>query len=86
MTYDWYKIVNRNEFLATGLTSRELTLDLEGLGQKTVMVFSGIMVSLLYDDVFLSAELNDENPFAFDSHAVYVDANDDLWLGILNAS
>ncbi len=86
MIYDWYKIINRTEFLALGLTSRALDLNLDGIGEKTVIIFSGVGVSLLYDDVFLSAELNEVNPFEFEDHAIYVDSNDDVWLGILHAS
>jgi hypothetical protein len=82
MTFDWYKIVNRAEFLATGLVSRELELVLEGVGTKTVMIVVGNLFSLVYEGVLLSIGVTEENPFAFDGYAVYVDANDDVWLGI----
>jgi hypothetical protein len=83
-TFDWYKMINQTEFLALGLPSRELSLVLEGKGLKSVMILSGQFVSVVYDGVMLSPGMNDENPFAFDGYAAYLDAADDLWLGIPN--
>lgn len=82
MTYNWFKIFNLDEFNALGLTSRLYTLELMGVGVKEILVTKGNSVSILYDDVFLSLGLNDENPFAFDGHAVYEDDNGDVFLGI----
>lgn len=82
MIYDWYKLFNLDEFNATGLTSQTKTVILEGRGQKEVSIFKGIGVSIMYDDVFLTMDLNDKNPFTFENKAVYVDGNNDIWLGI----
>lgn len=82
MIYDWYKLFNLDDFNATGLTSQTKTVILEGRGQKEVSIFKGIGVSIMYDDVFLTMDLNDKNPFTFENKAVYVDANNDIWLGI----
>ena len=82
MIYTWYRIFNLTEFNALELTSREYILELENLGQKTIMATKGEMVSILYEGIFLSINLNDENPFAFDGHAVYVDELNDVYLGI----
>lgn len=82
MTYDWYKLFNLDDFNATGLTSQTKTVILEGRGQKEVSIFKGIGVSIMYDDVFLTMNLNDANPFAFENKAIYVDGNNDIWLGI----
>lgn len=79
---NWYNIINRTEFLALGLPSKELTLNLTGLGEKTILVTSGNGVSLLYEGIFLTAELNGNNPFVFENHAIYIDSNHDIWLGI----
>lgn len=84
MIYDWYKIVNVSDFEELGLPSQEITLELEGLGEKTILVTKGNAVSILYEGIFLSANFNDKNPFEFEDHAIYVDSNDDLWLGIAN--
>ncbi len=82
MIFDWYKIINRAEFLATGLVSRELQVVLEGVGVATVLVTVGRHFSLTYDGVMLSLGVTEANPFSFDGHAIYVDDNDDVWLGI----
>lgn len=83
--YDWYKILNVAEFGAADIPSRELTLELEGLGLKTIMVTKGNLISILYEGIFLSP-VDGKNPFEFEDHAVYTDSNGDLWLGILNES
>ena len=81
MTYNWYKIFNKAEFEATGLVSREVQLALEGIGIATFLITQGNLLSLTYNGVMLSIGVTDANPFAFDSNAIYLDANDDVWWG-----
>jgi hypothetical protein len=81
-SFDWYLIVNKTEFELDELPSREVTVVLEGVGQKTVMVTKGILISLVYDGVMLSPGLNDENPFGFGTYAAYIDDAGDVYLGI----
>lgn len=82
MIFDWYKILNRADFLESGLVSREVTLLLDGVGQAVVLVTRGNCVAITYNGIMLAVELLGDNPFTFDGHAVYVDSNDDIWLGI----
>lgn len=82
MTYDWYLIFNKAEFEALELPSKEYTLNLEDIGEKTILVTQGNFVSILYESVFLPLEMNTKNPFEFDGHAIYVDDNDDVYLGV----
>lgn len=82
MIYDWYNIVNSDDFEALGLPSKTYTFILEDVGQKDILVTKGIAVGIIYEDVFLSVNLNNRNPFAMDGYAVYKDANHDIWLGI----
>jgi hypothetical protein len=82
MIYDWFKIANLDEFEATGLYSQELTLELEGIGEKEFLLTNGNEVSILYEGVFLPVNFNEKNPFEFDSHAVYLDADNNIYLGI----
>jgi hypothetical protein len=84
MIFDWYRLLNQTEFLATGLYSRTLSLNLEGQGFKDVLVTKGMAIGIKYEDVFLSVNLNERNPFVFESHAVYLDENGDIWLGVAN--
>jgi hypothetical protein len=84
LTYTWFYIFNQTEFAALGLVSREYTLNLEGIGFKTILVTKGEGYGMLYDGVFLSLNLNSKNPFKFDSKAIYIDASNNVWLGILN--
>jgi hypothetical protein len=82
MNVNWYNIINKDDFLALDLPSKEITVFLTGIGQRTILITSGEKVSVLYNDVFLSLELNGKNPFEFDGHAVYLDSNNDIWLGV----
>lgn len=84
MTYDVFKIINLDDFNATGLVSRRVSGLFGELGFKEVLVTKGNMVSILYEGIFLSLNLNDKNPFEFEGHAIFVDPNNDIWLGIAN--
>ncbi len=87
MIFDWYKVINKPEFEATGLVSRELTIVLEGIGAKTVLVTVGNYFSLTVDDVMLSIGIGLEtaNPFVFQERAIYLDDAGDVWYGVLAA-
>jgi hypothetical protein len=83
MNFDWYKVINRAEFLETGLVSRELELELEDRGSKTFLVTVGNYFSISFDEVMLSINMAEDNPFVFEDRAIYLDANDDVWVGFL---
>lgn len=81
--YKWFKIFNNTEFLATGLVSRTYTFNLETVGQKDILATnSGDNVGITYNGKFLIIGLNGNNPFSFEGHAVYLDSNNDVFLGI----
>lgn len=80
--YWTYKIYNVNDFLAMDIPSFMFQLTLEDVGTETFMLAKGNLVSLLYKDVFLPIGLNNQNPYFFDGVCVYLDSNDDIWLGI----
>lgn len=86
MIFDWYQIINRAEFEASGLVSKEVEAIFEGIGQKTVLVTRGNYVSIVIDGVMLSVGMAGQNPFLFGGHAVYLDQNDDIWLGVATTS
>lgn len=83
MIYDWYKVFNKTEFEGLGLVSKSYAFNLEGIGEKEILVTKGNYVSMLYDDVFLCLNMNLKNPFEFEGHAIYVDSNQDVYLGVL---
>lgn len=82
MSYNWYKIFNRAEFLAEGLVSRELELVLDGIGLATFLITYGNLLSITYGETMLSIGVTEENPFAFDGAAIYVDDAEDVWWGV----
>lgn len=81
MTYKWYQIFSLTEFEATGLVSREYQVNLQGLGLKSILVTKGNAISVVYADVFLSLNLGGNNPFEFGGYAIYLDADNLVWLG-----
>lgn len=82
MNYNWFKIFNKTEFEELDLTSKTYTQVLTGVGERDILVTQGIGLGVLFDDVFLPVQLNDKNPFEFEDRAVYIDDNDDVWVGI----
>lgn len=80
--YNWFKIFNTADFDATGLVSRTYTLNLEGVGQKDILVTKGAGYGLTYEGVFLSVGLNGANPFEFEGLAAYKSTSNDVYLGI----
>lgn len=83
MIFIWYRIFNLTAFLDTLLVSRVYQLELENIGIKEILVTNGKTVSLTYEDVMLSINLNGKNPFVFEGHAVYLDsATQDVYLGL----
>lgn len=82
MIYNWFKIFNKTEFDALDLVSKTYTLILEGIGQKDILVTKGVGYGITYEGVFLSLNMNDLNPFEFDGHAIYIDADENVYLGI----
>jgi hypothetical protein len=86
MTYDVYKLINLDAFNALGLVSRKLTVLMTGKGLKDILITKGNMVSVYFDGVFLSLNLNDKNPFEFEDMAVFLDPNNDIWLGLKSES
>lgn len=82
MIYDRYKIFNLLEFEALELVSKTYNLVLEDVGEVGVLVTKGNLVSITYEGVFLSLNLNEKNPFEFEGFAIFIDENDDVYLGI----
>jgi len=81
--HKWFKIFNLVEFLATGLVSRTYKLNLEGVGLKDILVTTtGENTGITYSGKFLILGLNGNNPYSFEGHAVYLDSNNDVFLGI----
>jgi hypothetical protein len=84
VSYNTYKIINQDEFEAAGVPSRKVTAILSGIGSKEILVTKGNVISILFEGIFLSLGINGKNYLEFENHAVFIDANNDIWLGIKN--
>ncbi len=83
MAFDAYKLFNAVEFEDTGLISRTLKVELSNLGNREILVTkTEELLSIVYEGVMLSANLNEKNPFEFEEMGIYIDEDDDVWLGI----
>jgi hypothetical protein len=80
--FEWYFLANKADFEATGLTSFEAKVVLNGIGEKTVLFTKGNLISIYYDTYFLPIGLNGANPFRYGNYAVFLDQSDDIWLGV----
>lgn len=81
MIFDWYNIFSLDEFLETELTSRELVVLLETIGRTTLLISRGNVVSVTYQEVFLPINFLDVNPYIDSGLAVYIDGENNVWIG-----
>ncbi len=80
---NWFNIINYDDFTAEDLVSKKLEFDMGSLGVREILVTKGETVGILFDGVFISTFLNNTNPSAFSNLLVFVDDNDDIWLGVV---
>ncbi len=82
MIYDWYNLFNKADFLVEGLVSRNLHVNIDGVGQKDILITKANEMSVVYGGTLLVVGFNGANPYTRDGYAVYLDAQDDVWLGL----
>ena len=82
MTYTWYKIFNKDEFDALDLVSKTYSVILDGIGLRDILVTKGFGYGITYEGIFLSLEINSQNPFYFEDHAICLNTEGDVYLGI----
>lgn len=80
--FDWYQLFVLEEFLATGLVSRLLTVALSGIGVVDILITHANETSITYDGVFLPINFNGENPWVSDGYAVFLDDDGIVYLGV----
>lgn len=85
MNWKWFKIFSMIEFVGTGLVYKDYQVELEGLGVYTIRALQGQRQNILFDSVFLTVNLNAKNPFTFEGRGVFVDENQDVWVGVQDA-
>lgn len=80
--FSWYILFNKAAFIEKGIVSFDGEVNIEGVGIKTFLVTQGNTTSIVYDDVFLSIDLNQKNPFRLGNYAVWQDTLNNIWLGL----
>ena len=81
MEYAWYKIFSYSEFFYGAPDSMSLTLDLEDIGERTIHVFRGRFVCVLFEETFMPVNFEGQNPFKVSPYAVKLE-DDFVWLGV----
>lgn len=72
MRYLYYEIISKDDFDALNVPSKAVDILITELGLQTVLVTKGNYYSFLYDDVFVTYNLNNRNPFLFEDYAIYL--------------
>jgi len=83
MIFNWFKICEVQElisFKGKDVYSREFTLNLEGIGVKTILVVYGLKISIIYDDQMLTHDVNGKNPGIYGDYAIFV-GRGEVYLG-----
>lgn len=81
MIVNWYNVGNKAEFEAKGIPQEEKTLNLEDMGQTSVVFLAGVEFGIIFNGEMLIPYLNGRNPFYRNKTTSYVDENQDVWVG-----
>ena len=79
--YNWYEVIAKADFDALNIPSKEVEVFTEAEGLLNVLVTKGNYYSFLIDDIFISYDLNDRNPFVFEGYGIFL-KDDIFYLGI----
>lgn len=80
--FNWYILFNKVDFTSKELVSFNGTVNIEGVGIKDFLITQGNMTSIVFDNVLLTIDLNQKNPFRIGNYAVWQDEDNNIWLGI----
>lgn len=83
--YVAFFIINDTEFRSSNLVSKELQVDLEGIGLKDIVVTRSNITSLIYEGYLLGVRMNNKNPFFQGDYGVLIDVDKDIYLLIKKA-
>ena len=81
MIVNWYNVGNKAIFEAKGIPQEEKTLDLEDLGEVSVVFLAGYNFGVIFNGEMLIPYMNGRNPFNKNETTCYVDENQDVWVG-----
>lgn len=80
--YLFYRIFNLAEFEALDLVSKTYTIEFTDLGLQSFLVTKGNLISITYNGVMVSLNLNDHKPFEFEGYAIVQLDDGYVYLGI----
>ena len=80
--FKWFPLFLLSDFEALGLTSKEFTVILDGIGERTITVFKGNMVTVSYENETLPLSLNEQNPTRIGGFATHLSEGGLVSLGI----
>lgn len=83
--WTWFKIFSLTEFLAEEIVSRSMTVSLEGVGEKEILITQGNCIGITCDETYLSPDING-NAYTRDGLGIFKDSENYIWLGIQGES
>lgn len=83
-TYSWFIVSTVTAIEALGLLRCVLTVTLEGLGEKEIVVHPGRFYSVIIDGIHLPIGLNSRNPINKLDRSAMIDTAGNIWVGIKN--
>lgn len=84
MSWNYWKVYTVKKFEVQNVPQVTITRDLDTLGTVEISFFQGFNLSVLFQEVILTPNLNDRNPFYKNGVAAYIDEKGQIWVGKKN--
>ena len=81
MSWNYWKVYTVKEFEVQNVPQVTITRDLDTLGTVEISFFQGFNLSVLFQGVILTPNLNDRNPFDKNGVAAYTDEKGQILVG-----
>lgn len=86
MSWNYWKIYTVKEFEVQNVPQVTIRRDLDTIGTVEISFFKGFNLSVLFQGVILTPNLNGRNPFYKNGVAAYIDEKGQIWVGKENES
>lgn len=81
MSWNYWNVYTVEKFEVQNVPQVTITRDLDTLGIVEISFFKGFNLSVLFQGVILTPNLNDRNPFYKNGVAAYIDEKGQIWVG-----
>jgi len=81
---NWYPIITITDFKKNDTPSMDISIETAEYGILEIRIVKSNFYALVYNDIYLPIELNEQNPYQRDNLKAYSDGNT-LWIGFIEA-